>query len=196
MRLELTTDPRTSGVMSLATANEAFSDLLDGNLGASWNRLAGGCEYRAHAAVARLAAYTSLVFKAWALPHIGLDGTEKRPLVPQRQIPDPTAGKFHTWAFHVAPAALVLDGAGRVSTMVFDPSLLDGPCATKRWMWAMSASDGRLLLTGPEVFLIDTRSLAYSKPPGDDVVAQNLAAQGKSPDAVVARLLAEVAHGK
>ena len=175
------------GALSTQGAERLFDSLLSMTSSRAWDRLAGGCESRAEVVAGLVENAGGLTFKVWAFPPLE-GGKIGRPLTPRRQ--QPTSSSIHTWHFHVAAAALVLDG-GKISIRIFDPSLFNGHCEPSRWMWGLSATKGRMLMTMATVLMLDPETLAFSGRPGDNIVDNDILHQAMSPDTEMPRLPCE-----
>ena len=161
--------------MTPTRAVSIFAKLINDRELQCWDRLQGGCEYRAEVAAQRIRKMGYEPLKAWAFPEIRPDGRETFCLGQRRQDPE-TAPVYFTWGFHAAVAAFVDIGHASPQVMVFDPTLMDGPCMPDEWMSAMYATRGRFMLTLAEVFLVDpTARMAFLPSPGDDVVRREVA---------------------
>lgn len=157
----------------------------DRALGAScinWDRLSGGCEFRAEAATRWFTPSGVTTMKIWCFPHVvnmqtetGLRTVENFPLTPSRQPLSEEGFSWGVdWGFHVAPACLFASN-GRLVAQVIDPALLDGPCTVGRWLWVLGAPNGRWMLTPTEVTDIDPKTFAFSSRIGDDDLRRTLA---------------------
>lgn len=175
------------GLLSAAQADKVFADLLDDPGLQCWDRLEGGCEYRAEIAARRISGAGHLVFKAWAFPHVDAVGVERSCLGQRRQDPV-TAKRYYTWGFHVAAAAFVARATARPALTVFDPTLVDGPCTPERWMWAMYATTGRFMITSADVFQVDPAAkMAFLPAPGAADIDERMAAMRGVNDAQLPR---------
>jgi hypothetical protein len=161
-------------VFSIDTAATSFKSLR-ANVDC-WDRLGGGCEFRAEAAARYLHASGVAAAKVWALLPVRAAGMKTRPLTPRRQKWEFAEGrKFWTWDFHVAAITVLRRDDGIVVPIVFDPTLTDGPCSPDRWLWAMDLPDARSFATSRTVFEIDLNSLAFVPFPGEDIYEAGLA---------------------
>ncbi|HYD18139.1 MAG TPA: protein-glutamine glutaminase family protein [Patescibacteria group bacterium] len=93
-----------------------------------------GCFARAHLSLRRMFGMGLTPKKAWAFEPSG--GSLKVRL---------EDGRKAVWWAHVAPALPVRMPDGRVTDLVLDPSLFDGPVSLKEWGRAMEAKDDQLM---------------------------------------------------
>lgn len=171
--------------MTEERAARLFEELL-GSASLNFDRLQGGCEYRAEV-MCRMCRQAGVpVWKAWAFRQVREDGNLGTPLIPHRQADPATTTKFFTWEFHVS-AAVIVDADASSAFAVLDPSLSSGPCTASEWLAMMDARNARVLISDASVFLIDHKTLAFHDSPGDQLVDAEMAAQAGGIDTFVPR---------
>lgn len=157
-----------------------------GSASLNFDRLQGGCEYRAEVTCRMCRQAGIPVWKAWAFRQVREDGSLGTPLIPHRQADPATTKKFITWEFHVA-AAVMVDAGALSAFAVLDPSLSSGPCTVREWAAMMDAPNARVIISDASVFLIDHKTLAFHESVGDHLVDAEMAAQAHDIDTLVPR---------
>ena len=108
-----------------------------------WNYPNDCCYNRAHVMAKELQAVGVDVGKVW---NYAPPPTNRNPL--RVSTPNDPSG-FVEWAYHVAPTVPVMDSELKVSRMVLDPSIANGPITPHQWKALQGQPLSELVHTGP-----------------------------------------------
>jgi len=150
------------GALTEQEANQWFDDFKCREQ-IPWDYPQDCCYNRAHVMARELQAVGVDVGKVWNYAPPSVFGNGLRVSTPH------ASRGYVEWTYHVAPTVPVVDPQGKVSRLVLDPSMTNGPITPDQWKALQGTPLSKLVSTDATPYYRDPSGRGFPAPPDHEV---------------------------